>query len=50
VSYDTKCYELAVQFLTDEGWTTDKDIDVLAQCIQDAIEDWITGRAAEEKP
>lgn len=42
ISYDTKCWELADAFLTDEPHLRDMDrINRLAAAIQEAIEDWI---------
>jgi hypothetical protein len=45
--FDTKCYQLAQDFLEDEPELNNKaNAGKLAQVIQDAIEDWING----EKP
>jgi hypothetical protein len=41
-TYDTKCYELAEAFLSDEPEIdTEKNRDLLAKDIQQAIEDFI---------
>ncbi len=44
MSYDTKCDELARAFLADEKNVTAEDVAVLAQEIQDCIEDWLARR------
>jgi len=44
VSYDTKCEELARSFLGDAPKHTSKDTEVLAQTIQDTIEQWLAER------
>jgi hypothetical protein len=41
--YDSRCGDLAEVFLEDEHGT-EAEIAELAQCIQDAIEDWLEGR------
>lgn len=41
MAYDARCHELATYFLNDEPDATEDDADVLAQHIQDAIEDWL---------
>ncbi len=41
MSYDIKCYDLAEAFLKDEHVDEEETIGVLAQIIQDAIEDFI---------
>lgn len=42
MSFDTKCYDLAVEFLDDEpGLNTIDNAKELAQDIQDAIEEFI---------
>lgn len=43
MSYDEKCYELALAFLSDQpSWmNTDKKADDLAGAIQECIEDWV---------
>lgn len=40
-SYDSKCYELAHGFLSEEPGATDKHTDELATLIQQTIEDYI---------
>lgn len=44
MSYDVKCEELAVAFLSDDDPYTTTEIVLLAQTIQDAIEDWLSER------
>jgi hypothetical protein len=47
-TYDTKCYELAEAFLSDEpGLDTGKNIDQLAKDIQQVIEDFIESAKKE---
>lgn len=42
MTYDQKCYDLAVEFLSDEPkMGTNEDCASLAQAIQEAIEDWL---------
>lgn len=42
--YDPKSYELAQYFLQDCAEATQKDFDSLAMAIQDAVENWLTGK------
>ena len=42
MAFDPKCYELAKYFLP-SGLPSGRLHDELAQHIQDAVEDWITG-------
>ncbi len=44
MSFDIKCHQLARAFLADEGSYTEKDVESLAQAIQERIEDWLTER------
>ena len=46
-SYDDKCYDLAVYFLSEENSL--KPLRELAQHIQDAVEDWLYGHEKEPK-
>ena len=41
MDYDTRSYELAKYFLSDEPNATEHDAEVLAQHIQTTIEDWL---------
>jgi hypothetical protein len=42
VSFDSKCYDLAEHFLTEEpGLNTEEMKDQLAQAIQETVESWI---------
>ncbi len=42
-AYDSKCYDLAAEFLAPElGLFTEKNNVALAQAIQATIEDWLT--------
>ena len=44
-SYDQRCLDLAVFFLTDEGVPfSPADEEALAQVIQDSIEEWLGAR------
>ena len=44
MSFDSKCYDLAEHFLSDEpALQSERNRNRLAQAIQDAIEDWIEG-------
>jgi len=44
-SYDQRCLDLAVFFLTEEGVPfSPADEEALAQAIQDAIEEWLGAR------
>ena len=47
--YDPRCFELAGVFLEDESeeLKTPEKQDLLAQTIQDAIEDWLAGERDE---
>lgn len=45
-TYDTKCYELAEHFLEGSN-ETEYERQALAFHIQNAIEDWLTGREEE---
>lgn len=50
MSYDTKCYELAKQFLADRPKVdSPQHRDELAQAIQDVIEDCLTEFFDEEQ-
>lgn len=52
MSYDLKCFELAAHFLSDfkvGGEELKRRTDVLAQDIQDAIENYIEDAELEEK-
>ena len=49
MSYDTKCWDLAAEFLEDEpGLLNEKNQGQLAQDIQDAIEIFIQEQRAKE--
>jgi hypothetical protein len=45
MAYDSECWNLAEHFLTGENLgDKEKEItDALAQCIQDAVEDFVSG-------
>lgn len=44
MSYDTTSYDLAKHFLAGTPSADENDADELAQCIQDAVEDWFKDR------
>jgi hypothetical protein len=41
MSFDTKCYELAIAFLEDDPKPASANAEELAQLIQDTIEDYL---------
>jgi len=49
MSYDPKCYDLAQQFLSDHDVGTKRNVDRLAQVIQDAIEEFIAELEEEHR-
>lgn len=53
MTYDIKCYQLAEAFLSEKmegkAAATPKDMDILAQRIQQAVEDFIEYELAEEE-
>jgi hypothetical protein len=50
MSYDSKCYDLAIHFLDDAGMFWDKDAQELAQLIQNTIEAWIEDKNGDREP
>ena len=51
MTYDEKCYELALMFLSDHPClNTDKNADELAMEIQGHIEDWIAFKKDNYEP
>lgn len=51
MSHDSKCYDLAAVFLSDEpALDTTKRCDELADLIQQTIEDWIAYERANYEP
>lgn len=50
MSYDTKCHDLAKEFLSDFAYPTEEGEEAaakeLAQVIQDAIEGWIAANTS----
>jgi len=42
-SYDNKCYDLAKTFLDNAGWSSTRATEMLAQEIQNTVENFIDG-------